>query len=191
MLVSGRKARQMGRLLCDKVQQLLASHTPPWNCPATSLTQRWVYSMGLAIGMCVRNCCGRKQGSPTPTCFCQPLAAESHENKRGPTKPSKTRSSLQGPSGGPAASMLTSIKLEAVDPCLGLELAQSIHEPGHSLGVRHIEGDHRRCVPPASQQGFSCRQAPETRLGEHAPTGLPAAVLGRRYQVPSATICQV
>ena len=42
----------------------LTSHTPPWNCPATSLTQRRVYSIGLAMGLCVRNCWGRKQGSP-------------------------------------------------------------------------------------------------------------------------------
>ena len=44
--------------------QMLTSHTPPWNCPATSLTQSRVYSIGLATGLCVRNCWGRKQGSP-------------------------------------------------------------------------------------------------------------------------------
>lgn len=58
-------------LLDDRIQQLRTSQTPPWNCPATSLTQRWVYSMGLAIGLCVRNCCGRKHGSPAPTRPCQ------------------------------------------------------------------------------------------------------------------------
>lgn len=51
-------------MLVSQGSRRFTSHTPPWNWPATSDTHRRVYSVGLLMGLCVRNCCGRKHGSP-------------------------------------------------------------------------------------------------------------------------------
>ena len=144
----------------------LTSHTPPWNCPATSLTQRRVYSIGLAMGACVRNCWGRKQGSPAAqrgAHRCAQRAAASwaavQRCRAADTSRLQQQDSLEAgavnderqTAWASGEGKHTCIKLEAIDASLLLQAAQPVHKPRDSFRVCHIQSHDWRCVPPPEE----------------------------------------